>query len=67
MGLVRVTGIEPARENPMDPKSIASASSAIPADLCGKSAVCGLDKNVPDKRNPAILYQPGRVFVNGEA
>ncbi len=29
--VVRVTGFEPARREPMEPKSIASANSAIPA------------------------------------
>ena len=29
--MVQVTGLEPARKNPLDPKSSASASSAIPA------------------------------------
>ena len=30
--LVQVTGLEPARKNPLDPKSSASANSAIPAN-----------------------------------
>ena len=35
--MVRVTGVEPARSNPLDPKSSASANFAIPAmvDLVG--------------------------------
>ena len=31
--VVRVTGVEPARSNPLDPKSSASANFAIPACL----------------------------------
>ena len=38
--MVRVTGLEPARSLPQEPKSCASASSAIPAFLYSTAKCC---------------------------
>lgn len=35
--VVRATGLEPAQESPLEPKSNASANSATPAKIVGKS------------------------------
>lgn len=45
---MRVTGLEPARLTVMEPKSIASANSAIPAD---KPYYSGLPERLSRKRH----------------
>ena len=45
--VVRVTGLEPARGNSMEPKSIASANSAIPAYIDGASLRCTFEIIIP--------------------
>ena len=46
--MVRVTGVEPAHRKTLDPKSSASANSAIPAK---KSGLAELSPHIPAKKS----------------